>query len=240
MQDRYTGDIGDYVKYALLRALGCDHQIGVAWYRYPDEAHNTDGRHVSYLHQPKQWESFDHELYAGLQDVVAAGGRSVAAIEDSGLIPDAVFSNELLACNETSAPRRAAWRRSWFDRVKDDLKESSLVFADPDNGLCPDDRFHWGGTKSWKRLPLSEAISLSAGRTAVIYHHNSRYPGGHRLEIDRWMKALPGCSIALYWRRFSNRTFFVTNPDPRTVHSLHWFAARWEIGCELIERPAET
>ena len=89
-------------------------------------------------------------------------------------------------------------------------------------------------------MPLSEAISLSAGRTAVIYHHNSRYPGGHRLEIDRWMKALPGCSIALYWRRFSNRTFFVTNPDPRTVHSLHWFAARWEIGCELIERPAET
>jgi hypothetical protein len=55
MQDRYVGDIGDYVKLAILRALmpGCS--LGVAWWLYPDEAHNGDGRHISYLKRPDLW-----------------------------------------------------------------------------------------------------------------------------------------------------------------------------------------
>ena len=32
MQDRYTGDIGDFAKYGLLRALEAGHRLGVAWY----------------------------------------------------------------------------------------------------------------------------------------------------------------------------------------------------------------
>ena len=37
MQDRYAGDVGDYVKFALLRHFATDHRLGVAWYLYPDE-----------------------------------------------------------------------------------------------------------------------------------------------------------------------------------------------------------
>lgn len=36
MQNRYTGDIGDYVKYALLRALIKGHRLDVAWYLSPN------------------------------------------------------------------------------------------------------------------------------------------------------------------------------------------------------------
>ena len=43
MQNRYTGDIGDFAKYGLLRALCPGHRLGVAWYLYPDESHNEDG-----------------------------------------------------------------------------------------------------------------------------------------------------------------------------------------------------
>lgn len=46
MQDRYTGDSGDYIKYVLLRALSLGLKLGVAWYLYPDEDHNSDGKHV--------------------------------------------------------------------------------------------------------------------------------------------------------------------------------------------------
>ena len=49
MQDRYAGDVDDYVKLALLRALAPGRKLGVAWYLYPDEDHNADGRHVSYI-----------------------------------------------------------------------------------------------------------------------------------------------------------------------------------------------
>lgn len=39
MQDRYVGDIGDFGKYGLLRAL-CAHDLslGVVWYLVPDES----------------------------------------------------------------------------------------------------------------------------------------------------------------------------------------------------------
>ena len=35
MQDRYVGDIGDFVKYALLRVVTGESKLGVAWYLHP-------------------------------------------------------------------------------------------------------------------------------------------------------------------------------------------------------------
>ena len=37
MQDRYVGDIGDFVKYALLRVITGESKLGVAWYLHPNE-----------------------------------------------------------------------------------------------------------------------------------------------------------------------------------------------------------
>ena len=54
MQDRYVGDMGDYVKLAILRALMPGERLGVAWWRFPDEVHNADGRHVGYLRKPAE------------------------------------------------------------------------------------------------------------------------------------------------------------------------------------------
>ena len=62
MQDRYAGDIGDFVKLGLLRALSPGRKLGIAWYRFPDEDHNGDGRHVGYLDRPEAYSSFDPEL----------------------------------------------------------------------------------------------------------------------------------------------------------------------------------
>ena len=70
--------------------------------------------------------------------------------------------------------------------VQSDLTGCDLVFADPDNGLI-DDGIHRRNTRKFgKQMPISEATALATGRTAVIYHHNSRFPGGHELEIDHW------------------------------------------------------
>ena len=49
MQNRYTGDIGDFGKLGLLRVLhSAGLSIGVNWYLTPDETHNGDGRHIAY------------------------------------------------------------------------------------------------------------------------------------------------------------------------------------------------
>ena len=50
MQNRYTGDIGDFGKLGMLRALQAqDLTLGVNCYLAPDEDHNDDGKHTKYL-----------------------------------------------------------------------------------------------------------------------------------------------------------------------------------------------
>ena len=62
MQNRYTGDIGDFSKLGLLRALrNAGLSIGLNWYLTPDETHNSNGRHVSCLDQD-EYRKCDEEL----------------------------------------------------------------------------------------------------------------------------------------------------------------------------------
>src|SRR5258708_2505541 len=58
MQNRYVGDVGDYGKYALLRALcrstaAKSIRLGVIWCLFPDEHQSNDGKHISYLDDQK-------------------------------------------------------------------------------------------------------------------------------------------------------------------------------------------
>ncbi|MYF68595.1 MAG: hypothetical protein F4053_00440 [Proteobacteria bacterium] len=84
MQNRYVGDIGDYVKYALLRCIlrAEGGQLGIAWYLYPDEV-NGDGGHTEYLDHPKSesWKRLDDQLFGKLKALVDAGERSIFAIQ---------------------------------------------------------------------------------------------------------------------------------------------------------------
>lgn len=227
MQNRYTGDIGDFVKYALLRALAPDLKVGVAWYLFPDEMHNGDGRHVGYFRSPEKWRERDPVLFDCLSHIVSSRARSVSAIEDSSLLSCPSYASEILDFGKCSVPERRKRRQQWFENVVGALANSELVFADPDNGLCEDENFSYGRVKSWKRLPLSEARALSAGRTAVLYHHNSRRKGGHAQEIDYWLGQLGEGTRALRWRAFSSRTFFVVNPTPSVSERLEAFANAW-------------
>lgn len=72
MQNRYTGDIGDYVKLAILRALSPGYRLGVAWWLYPDENHNQDGRHTGYLNHPESWRHLDPDLFDTLHQIVVS------------------------------------------------------------------------------------------------------------------------------------------------------------------------
>jgi hypothetical protein len=134
MQNRYVGDIGDYVKLAILRALMPSERLGVAWWLYPDEVHNADGRHVGYLRRPAEWRAFDPELFDGLAAVVEGGRRRVQAMQDAKLLPGAAFCDEIIPTGGTPAERRGG-RVAWFRRVQERVAGCSLVFADPDNGL---------------------------------------------------------------------------------------------------------
>lgn len=227
MQDRYVGDVGDFGKYALLRHLTGGKRLGVAWYLYPDESHNADGKHVRYLEEPGTWRDLDPVAFEHMGVLVQQGLRCVAAVEASGVLPDAVFASERLDCASRSASEREAWRREWFERVQARLTEAEVVFADPDNGLYPDDGYRWGRVKHWKSIPLSEVAALADGRCAVIYHHNTRRKGGHEAEIRHWLGLMPGPAVALRVRAYSPRTYFIVNPTPDIEARARAFAEAW-------------
>ena len=75
MQNRYTGDIGDFGKLGLLRRISeSGFSIGVNCYLTPDESHNGDGRHIGYLRN-EAFRVCDEQLWRVLGDIVESGRR---------------------------------------------------------------------------------------------------------------------------------------------------------------------
>ena len=119
MQDRYTGDIGDFGKYGLLRSLtspetGSPPRLGIVWYLTPDENQSPDGQHTGYLHleerKRQHFTACDEELYLALQGLVDTGNRSVNAVQESGILPsETLYHSETLALNN---PKRSRERQS--------------------------------------------------------------------------------------------------------------------------------
>ena len=236
MRECYVGDIGDFAKYGLLRAIGKGKRLGVAWYLCVDpEVDNTgDGRHTAYLQRPGEWRHLDRDLFDTLKNLIDENRRSVTEIEKSGILGSADFVREPVDVTQVAVRERENWRRAWFERVQNALSACELVLADPDNGLYPDEKFKPTRKENSKRIPLYEALALAENRATVIYHHNSMMRGGHMQEIQNWMSRLPVRTFAWYWRRWSNRTFFILNPDSEIEHQARDFAQRWSASGTLL------
>jgi hypothetical protein len=224
VQDRYAGDIGDFVKLGLLRALSQNRRLGIAWYRFPDEAHNGDGRHIDYLEKPEEYQSFDPELFHHLRNVVRSE-RSIASLLPA--IGSVQSTDESLDVSHIAVKLRRAWRQAWFARVLDAVSSCDLVFADPDNGIIDDQDQRRGRANFGKQIPLTEVRALATDRCAVIYHHNTRRPGGHAAEVDHWLSVIGIPGLAIRATRYSPRTFFVLNPDEEIRVRVADFCERW-------------
>jgi hypothetical protein len=111
MQNRYVGDVGDFGKYGLLRAL-CgsvitDHipefRLGIIWCLTPNESHNEDGKHISYLkHSNKHnYISLDKALYSKLSEIINNNMRTVVSIHKSILFASQTeFFDNILTFND--------------------------------------------------------------------------------------------------------------------------------------------
>ena len=176
MQDRYVGDVGDYAKYGLLRALTAGSlRLGVNWYLFPDEVHNGDGRHISYL-KDVAYEALDPELHRALATLVASGARAVSRVARSGILP-----SNTLNFVEPVPPRTAgrpeatvADRLKWALAASEALLGADIVFLDPDNGIevvsVPPTSPKAGKYVLWSEI----AAHWAKSRSLVVYHHLNR------------------------------------------------------------------
>jgi hypothetical protein len=136
MQNRYVGDIGDYLKLGILRALSPGFHLGVALWLYPDESHNRDGQHISYLNHPSQWRHFDPQLFDALGRIVSSGQRHVRALEEANVLPRATFASEFIPIDRPTTERQQA-RQDWLERVQRKLDMPTCCFSTRTTGWSP-------------------------------------------------------------------------------------------------------
>ncbi len=220
MQNRYTGDIGDFGKLGLLRVLQSSGlTIGVNWYLAPDETHNGDGRHVKYLEQ-EDFRECDELLWFHLRDVVCSGRREVQALQNDNILKATFFSDPLQFARMTKAGRNMA-RASWHRNALKKLAGTDIVFADPDNGLIVPSA---AGTVRENKyvLPGEIADYYDQGSSVIYYQHKARRQDPFYIDQHNELikcAALNGASgVGLKFKTTSQRYyFFVIQPKHQKV-----------------------
>ena len=141
MQDRYVGDVGDFGKYGLLKALARDDlRLGVVWYLNPDAESNNDGKLIGYLKSRRQdLRPCDCVLFDQLEAIVDEDDRKVDAIPSRKILPagTSFFEKPLTFSDLPSRPksRRFERRALYNEQARKAVSAADLVFLDPDNGL---------------------------------------------------------------------------------------------------------
>lgn len=173
MKNQYVGDIGDFGKYSMLRAfIDAGIKAGVNWYLTEDDGSN-DGKFTDYLNKGVM-RRYCPEVFDALKSIAKNKDKSVFDIEKSGILPGTVFYSETLKPEGTPNDREQE-RSSWFQESMYELKDTELVFMDPDNGLLEsDDATKLGGEKYI--LPSEVESYFLDGHNIVYYCHKGRRP----------------------------------------------------------------
>lgn len=184
MRHNFVNDIGDYAKYALLRALCTNGQatirLGVIWYLTDHTVQNGDGRKRAHLSEDG-WESLDPKLLKSMRliegTLASQDELNVALIETSGILPpDTAYFSEAIPRVERSVHQRVSARSEWFSSAQKAVARCNLIFLDPDNGLEVRSAPITSPLAS-KYATVSEIASLlESGAGVVLYQHGSRTP----------------------------------------------------------------
>jgi hypothetical protein len=213
MRHEYVGDVGDFGKYALLRAMAAnDLSLGVVWYLNICSESNNDGSFTNY----ESLRSCSPDLYDKLLTSRTLS-RSLEAVERSAVLPEkTLFYREPVPYSEKpcfSAAARAhetTRRQAWLRGAFCTLDAADVVFLDPDNGLAGT-KIKPYSRKSPKYVFHDEVNHwLDHGKSVVLYQHQQR----RRLEqhAQEQLEKLRGggsSGWALTFHRMAVRIYFV-------------------------------
>ena len=179
MQDRFVGDIGDFGKYGLLRALTGIWpplppkerlSLGVVWY-YREE------KGLDYLRKSEEYRTCDEELFFHLNKIVTGSTRTIYAIEESEILGnDTTFYSTPVAQGKNK-------RKIWISDAVKLMQKKDIVFIDPDNGLSFKD------SMSSKHVSLSEVKQFfNPEQTIIIYQ--SFWRQNQDVQMAEWTKSI--------------------------------------------------
>lgn len=208
MQHRYAGDIGDYGKFALLRALATEGlSIGVNWYLVEtptrELAVNDGGKLI-----PDALASCDPALADVLREISQMPDRSVGALERANLVPNARYFGDVVPVVD---------RAAWHNRALSSLDGADIVFLDPDNGLQVRSVSRRSAKAPKYAFYQEVADYVARGQSVLVYNHRSRKkPNVYFGEIfDRLAATVPGVSAvaAITFPKGSVRDYFAISAN---------------------------
>ena len=228
MQNRYTGDIGDFGKYGLLRALTASGEadplrLGVVWYLTPPED-NRDGQQRNYLRAGnrtgEQLRQCDSNLFTKVWGLEPPVNRHVSEVRLRNILPtDTEFHEAPL--NPRDVPKRrgrrirdlrAEERERWHQSALETTRDCQVVFLDPDNGIEPAG-LQASDLRARKYALYGEIQSyLDRGQSVVVYHHLNRSQKGvkqiHRRQLEVFSR-MRRRALAMRYHRGSPRAFIL-------------------------------
>lgn len=174
MRDDFVGNIGDYGKYGLMRALtGIYPQqqsrlsLGVIWYR-TDRKRSRSGN-FDYLGQKDKYEDCDPDLFSVMREI-DDNSRRLELIEASRILGgDSRFFYDRVPTGEPE-------RGGWFESALSHVQTQDMILLDPDTGLKAA-----GGVPSTREASIDEVRRvIDVGKVAIVYHHHEGFPMQHR------------------------------------------------------------
>ena len=238
MQNRFTGDIGDFSKLGLLRALSnAGLSIGLNWYLTPNETHNDDGKHIKYLSQAEQYRFLDSQLFDELKGIIASGRREISEMEKPEIL-EAKFFSDILDFRTSSKIREV--RDGWHNRALHELKGNDIVCLDPDNGLIVTSAT---GTRRENKYVLREELQdyYQQGSSVIYYQHKARRKDEYyREQFVYLMSCFPSAAgLLLKFRTTSQRYYmFILQPHHEVKVKetiLEMLTAGWEKHFQVME-----
>jgi hypothetical protein len=226
VRHNFVNDIGDYAKYALLRALcesdAVEVRLGVIWYLTEHVAHNGDGRKRAHLSEGG-WEELDPDLLGAMRQIEGRLGSqddlNLSLIETSEILPaKTAYFSEPVPHAADSTQQRAADRAAWFHCARKAVEDCNLIFLDPDNGLAVRSA-PVTSPQAGKYATVQEISTLlKSGAAVVLYQHGDRttWPT-QRERICRQISSGTAQPLTIRTLRFGAygvRAFFCISPSP--------------------------
>lgn len=168
MKNQYTGDIGDYSKLGMLRAINkADFSLGINWYLTPDEpSHSktvTDGKYTDYLQS--DCDTPDTELFQYLKSIVESNKRAVKYLEHNKLWVNTLFFDKILESKN---------RAVWHNQALKFLYGKDIIFCDPDNGLEVKSTKPTSKNGNKYTTYQEAADYYRSGSSVIVYNHRDR------------------------------------------------------------------
>lgn len=235
MQNRLVGDIGDFSKFGLLRAIfgkpgdaSYGLTLGVNWYfNEPTEAESkkSDGGRIGYLDSRQSNEEYrtcDLTLYRTFQRLVGLSllqnqRRTISDIRSFGILNrDTIYFYDLIEKGGKTA------RDAWLERASRALQEAHVIFVDPDNGIYLKEET----TNSRKHVSLEDLNQFyNCERKSLIIYQDLTQGNKKGETVDARIERIAGrlkekletiCAPRVArWHRTPQRAFFIV---PRTQH----------------------